>query len=94
MKVYYDRDANLKLIKSKKVAIMGYGSQGFAHSNNLKESGVKVVVGLRKGSPSWKKAEGAGLTVLTEAEAAKWADVNHDPPAGRSSQAQDSTPLT
>ncbi len=75
MKVYYDKDANLKLIKAKKVAVIGYGSQGFAHSNNLKESGVKVVVGLRKGSPSWKKAEGAGLTVLTVAEAAKWADV-------------------
>ena len=75
MKVYYDKDADLKLIKSKKVAVMGYGSQGFAHSNNLKESGVKVVVGLREGSASKAKAEGAGLKVMTTPEAAKWADV-------------------
>ncbi|HPJ92730.1 MAG TPA: ketol-acid reductoisomerase [Deltaproteobacteria bacterium] len=75
MKVYYDKDADLSLIKSKKVAIMGYGSQGFAHSNNLKDSGVDVVVGLREGSASWAKAKGAGLTVMTTAEAAKWADV-------------------
>lgn len=75
MKVYYDKDADLNLIKSKKVAVLGYGSQGFAHSNNLKESGVEVVVGLRKGSASWAKAERAGLTVMPTAEAAKWADV-------------------
>jgi len=75
MKVYYDKDAKLELIKSKKVAIMGYGSQGFAHSNNLKESGADVTVGLRKGSASWKKAEKAGITVMTIADAAKWADV-------------------
>jgi ketol-acid reductoisomerase len=75
MKVYYDKDADLNLIKSKKVAIMGYGSQGFAHSNNLKESGVEVAVGLREGSQSWAKAKGAGLTVMTTSEAAKWADV-------------------
>ena len=75
MEVYYDKDADLKLIKSKKVAVMGYGSQGFAHSNNLKDSGVKVVVGLREGSASWAKAEKAGLKVMTTPEAAKWADV-------------------
>ncbi len=75
MKVYYDKDADLKLIKSKKVAVMGYGSQGFAHSNNLKDSGVKVVVGLREGSASKAKAEKAGLKVMTIPEAAKWADV-------------------
>ena len=75
MKVYYDKDADLSLIKSKKVAIMGYGSQGFAHSNNLNESGVKVVVGLREGSASGAKAKKAGLKVMTPSEAAKWADV-------------------
>ena len=75
MKVYYDKDADLKLIRSKKVAIMGYGSQGFAHSNNLKDSGVNVVVGLRKGSPSAAKVKKAGLKVMAPAEAAKWADV-------------------
>ncbi|MGD0210750.1 MAG: ketol-acid reductoisomerase [Desulfomonilia bacterium] len=75
MKVYYDKDADLKLIRSKKVAIMGYGSQGFAHSNNLKDSGVNVVVGLREGSPSAAKVKKAGLKVMTPAEAAKWADV-------------------
>ncbi len=75
MKVYYDKDADLRLIKSKKVAIMGYGSQGFAHSNNLKDSGVKVAVGLREGSSSAAKAKKAGLKVMTVSEAAKWADV-------------------
>lgn len=75
MKVYYDKDADLSLIKSKKVAVMGYGSQGFAHSNNLKDSGVDVVVGLREGSASRAKAEGAGLTVMTTAQAAQWADI-------------------
>ena len=63
MQVYYDKDADLSLIQSKTVAILGYGSQGHAHANNLKDSGVKVVVGLRKGSTSWAKAESAGLTV-------------------------------
>lgn len=63
MQVYYDKDADLSLIQSKTVAILGYGSQGHAHANNLKDSGVKVVVGLRKGSSSWAKAESAGLTV-------------------------------
>jgi ketol-acid reductoisomerase len=75
MKVYYDKDADLKLIKSKKVAVMGYGSQGFAHSNSLKDSGVEVVVGLREGSASWAKAEAAGLKVMATPEAAAWADV-------------------
>ena len=76
MRVYYDRDADVNLIKSKKVAIIGYGSQGHAHANNLRDSGVKdVVVGLRPGSESAKKAEAAGFRVMTPAEAAKWADV-------------------
>ncbi|HPP80431.1 MAG TPA: ketol-acid reductoisomerase [Deltaproteobacteria bacterium] len=75
MKVFYDKDADIKLIRSKKVAVIGYGSQGFAHSNNLKDSGVDVVVGLRKGSPSAAKAKKAGLKVMTPSEAAKWADV-------------------
>ncbi len=76
MRVYYDRDADVNLIKDKKVAIVGYGSQGHAHANNLKDSGVKeVVVALRPGSASIKKAENAGLKVMTPAEAAKWADV-------------------
>ena len=76
MRVYYDRDADVNLIKSKKVAIIGYGSQGHAHALNLSESGVKeVVVGLRESSSSVAKAEGAGLKVMTPADAAKWADV-------------------
>jgi len=76
MRVYYDRDADVNLIKGKKVAIVGYGSQGHAHANNLRDSGVKDVrVALRAGSGSAKKAEGAGFTVMTPAEAAKWADV-------------------
>ncbi len=76
MRVYYDRDADVNLIKSKKVAIIGYGSQGHAHANNLRDSGVtEVAVGLREGSASRAKAEEAGLKVMTPAEAAKWADV-------------------
>ncbi len=76
MRVYYDRDADINLIKSKKVAIIGYGSQGHAHTLNLRDSGVKnIAVGLRKGSPSAKKAEGEKLQVMEVAEAAKWADV-------------------
>ena len=75
MKVYYDKDADQNLLKGKKVAVIGYGSQGFAHSNNLKESGVDVMVGLRKGSKSWDKAAGAGLKVVEVAEAAKAADI-------------------
>jgi len=76
MRVYYDRDADLNLIKGKKVAIVGYGSQGHAHALNLKDSGVKeVAVALRPGSATAKKAEAAGLPVMSPADAAKWADV-------------------
>jgi ketol-acid reductoisomerase len=74
MKIYYDKDADLSLIKGKQVTIVGYGSQGHAHALNLHESGVKVTVGLRKGGPSWTKAEKAGLTVKEIAEAVKGAD--------------------
>ena len=75
MKVYYDKDADLSLIKGKKVTIVGYGSQGHAHSLNLHESGVKVTVGLRKGGASWDKAKRAGLKVAEVADAVKGADV-------------------
>jgi len=75
MKVFYDKDADLSLIKGKQVTIIGYGSQGHAHALNLKDSGVKVTVGLRKGGASWSKAENAGLTVKEVAEAVKGADV-------------------
>lgn len=75
MKVYYDKDANIEVIRGKKVAVIGYGSQGHAHSQNLKESGVDVVVGLRKDGASWKKAEAAGLKVMEVAAAVKQADV-------------------
>ena len=76
MRVYYDRDADLNLIKDRKVAIIGYGSQGHAHANNLNDSGVReVVVGLRPGSASISKAESAGLAVKAPGEAAAWADV-------------------
>jgi ketol-acid reductoisomerase len=76
MRVYYDRDADVNLIKGRKVAIIGYGSQGHAHANNLKDSGVaEVVVALRKGSAGVAKAEGAGFKVMDPAEAAKWAEV-------------------
>jgi ketol-acid reductoisomerase len=75
MKVYYDKDADLSLIKGKKVTIIGYGSQGHAHALNLKESGIKVVVGLRKGGASWDKAAKAGLKVAEVADAVKGADV-------------------
>ena len=75
MKVYYDKDCDLSLIKGKTVAIIGYGSQGHAHAQNLNESGVKVVVGLRKGGASWSKVEKAGLQVAEVAAAVKAADV-------------------
>ena len=75
MRVYYDRDADLNLIKTKTVAIIGYGSQGHAHAANLRDSGVNVIVGLRAGSATRAKAEGAGFTVHTPDEAAKLADV-------------------
>jgi ketol-acid reductoisomerase len=73
-KMYYDKDANLKLMEGKKVAVIGYGSQGHAHALNLKESGVDVVVGLYNGSRSWEKAEKAGLKVMEAADAVKEAD--------------------
>ena len=75
LNIYYDKDADLSLIQAKKVAIIGYGSQGHAHANNLKDSGVNVVVGLREGSGSWDKASGAGLEVMGIAEASAAADV-------------------
>lgn len=75
MKIYYDKDADQSLLKGKRVAVIGYGSQGFAHSNNLKDSGVDVVVGLRKESKSWDKAVNAGLKVAEPAEAARQADI-------------------
>jgi ketol-acid reductoisomerase len=75
MKVYYDKDADLSLIKGKKVTIVGYGSQGHAHAQNLKDSGVKVTVGLRKDGASWDKAKKAGLKVEEVAKAVKDADV-------------------
>ena len=75
MKVYYDKDTDLSLIKGKNVAIIGYGSQGHAHAQNLNDSGVKVTVGLRKGGASWDKVAKAGLKVAEVAEAVKAADV-------------------
>ena len=74
MKVFYDKDCDLKLIKGKKVAIIGYGSQGHAHAQNLNDSGVKVTVGVRKGGPSWDKVKKAGLKVAEIADAVKGAD--------------------
>ena len=75
MKVFYDKDADLSLIKGKKVTIVGYGSQGHAHAQNLNDSGVKVTVGLRKDGASWSKAEAAGLKVEEVARAVRGADV-------------------
>ncbi|WCT72921.1 ketol-acid reductoisomerase [Sphingomonas naphthae] len=76
MRVYYDRDADIGLIKTKKVAIVGYGSQGHAHAQNLRDSGVaEVAIALRPGSATAQKAEGAGFKVMTNAEAAAWADI-------------------
>ena len=75
VKIYYQEDCNMALLEGKKVAIIGYGSQGHAHALNLKESGVDVIVGLYEGSKSWAKAEAQGLKVYTAAEAAKQADV-------------------
>jgi ketol-acid reductoisomerase len=74
-KMYYEADADPSIIRGRKVAIIGYGSQGHAHALNLKESGVDVVVGLREGSKSAAKAEAAGLKVMDIAAAAKWANV-------------------
>src|SRR5262245_14763226 len=76
MRVYYDRDADVNLIKGKKVDVVGYGSQGHAHALNLRDSGVKdVVIALRANSASAPKAKNAEFKVMTPAEAAKWADV-------------------
>jgi ketol-acid reductoisomerase len=75
MKVYYDKDADLSLVKGKKVTIIGYGSQGHAHAQNLQESGVKVTVGLRKGGASWDKAKKGGIKVAELGEAIKGADI-------------------
>ncbi len=75
MQVYYDRDADLRVLKGKKVAVLGYGSQGHAHANNLRDSGIDVVVGLRRSSGSWAKAENAGLEVAETADAAASADI-------------------
>jgi len=75
MQVYYDRDADLGVLRGKKVAVLGYGSQGHAHANNLRDSGVDVVVGLRRTSNSWPKAEKAGLKVTETADAAASADI-------------------
>jgi ketol-acid reductoisomerase len=74
IKVYYDKDANPAVLKKKKIAVIGYGSQGHAHANNLKESGMNVIVGIRKGS-SWDKAKKAGFEVMTPADAARIADI-------------------
>ncbi|MFW0176930.1 ketol-acid reductoisomerase [Corynebacterium sp. MSK122] len=75
IETFYDDDADLSIIQGRKVAVIGYGSQGHAHSQNLRDSGVEVVIGLREGSKSAAKAEEAGFAVKTVAEAAKWADV-------------------
>ena len=75
MKVYYDADADPKSLAGKKVAVIGYGSQGHAHAQNLRDSGVEVCVGLKEGSASWQKAAGAGLTVKATLDAATWGDI-------------------
>ena len=75
MQVYYDRDADLNRLTGKRVAVLGYGSQGHAHANNLRDSGIDVVVGLRRGSQSWPKVESAGLQVMETAQAAASADI-------------------
>lgn len=75
MKVYYDKDIKQSKIKKRKIAIIGYGSQGHAHAQNLRDSGMKVSIGLRKGSSSWDKAKGAGFDVMTVDKASKWADI-------------------
>jgi ketol-acid reductoisomerase len=75
MQVYYDKDADLSHLRGKQVAILGYGSQGHAHANNLRDSGIEVVVGLKKGSQSWPKAQGMGLRVLETADAVKAGDI-------------------
>jgi len=74
-RIFYQQDCDLNKLSGKTVAVIGYGSQGHAHALNLRDSGVKVIVGLYQGSPSWAKAEAAGLTVMTSAEAARAADI-------------------
>lgn len=74
MKVYYDKDINQKKIEGRKIAIVGYGSQGHAHAQNLRDSGMDVAIGLREGSGSWEKAAEAGFNVMSVEDAAKWAD--------------------
>ena len=73
--VYYDKDCDINIIKSKKVAMIGFGSQGHAHAENLRDSGVEVVVGLRKDGSSWAKAEAKGFKVMTVGEASAAADL-------------------
>ncbi len=75
LNIYYDKDCDLNIIKSKKVAIIGFGSQGHAHAENLRDSGVDVKIGLYRGGRSWEKAKNKGFDVLDVADAAKWADV-------------------
>ncbi len=75
MNIYYDNDADLSIVKSKKVAIIGFGSQGHAHANNLKESGVDVIIGLHSGSKSADKARSSGFDVMSVSEATKKADL-------------------
>lgn len=75
MKVYYDSDISADALKGRKIAVIGYGSQGHAHSQNLRDSGVEVTVGIREGSDGWKKSEQAGFTTASVADAAKWADI-------------------
>lgn len=75
LNIYYDKDCDINIIKNKKVAIIGFGSQGHAHAENLRDSGVDVKIGLYRGGRSWKKAEAKGFDVLDVADAAKWADV-------------------
>lgn len=75
MKIYYDKDANLKLLKKRKITVIGYGSQGHAHAHNLHDSGMDVTVGVNKNGASWKKAKKAGLKVADIAAAAQGADL-------------------
>ncbi len=75
MKVYTDQDANSQHVKGKKIAVIGYGSQGHAHAQNLRDSGIEVVVGLHRGGTSWPKAEAAGFRVMETAAAARWGDI-------------------
>ena len=83
MKVFYDRDADLSALRPQKIAIIGFGSQGHAHALNLRDSGMDVRVGLRKGSPTWEKATKQGLPVFETAEAAKPRRHHHDAGARR-----------